>query len=103
MSDEGAVCGAEDLARKSEQNQSWSRRLWAEAIEVAEQIAETEEAVAGTLGRLASQHPRDASRLQAKIQAAENYAAWARRRVNDLQAKQPSSGGRSSLDTRPVQ
>jgi hypothetical protein len=79
MSDEGTARGAEDLARKSEQAQSWSRRLWAKAIEVAEQIAETEEPVAGTLGRLASQHPHDADRLRAKITAAETYAAWARR------------------------
>jgi hypothetical protein len=67
-------------------------RLWAHAIEVAGQLADTEEAVAGTLRRLASQHPHDASLLRPKIKAAENNAAWTRRRKNDLQARQPPPG-----------
>jgi len=88
MSDEGTVGWAEDLMRRSEKAQSWSRRLRAEAIEVAERVAETVEAVAGTLSRLASQHPHDASRLRAKIETAKDHAAWLRRQVNDLQAEQ---------------
>jgi hypothetical protein len=92
MSDEGTVRRAEDLMRASEKARSWSRRLRAEAIEVAGLVAETEEAVAGTLGRLASGHPRDASRLRAKIKAAENHAAWMRRQATDLQAGQSPSG-----------
>jgi hypothetical protein len=89
MSDEGTAGRAQDLARQSEQARSWSTRLRAEAIEVAEQVVETEETVAGTLARLASQYPQHASRLQAKIKAAEAYAAWTRDRVNALQAARP--------------
>jgi hypothetical protein len=90
--DRGTDCSPQDLARQAEKARSRSRALRADSIKVTERIAETEETVAGTLARLAGQHPDDAPRLRAKAKAAEDYAAREWQRVHDRQAHQPPAG-----------
>jgi hypothetical protein len=88
MTEHGTGRSPQNLARQAEMARSRSRTVRAEAIKVAEQVAETEETVAGTLTRLAGQHPEDAPRLRAKAKAAEDYAARERQRVHDRQPDQ---------------
>ena len=92
MTEHGTGFSPQDLARQAEKARSRSRALRADSIKVTEQIAETEERVAGTLARLAAQHPDGAPRLRAKAKAAEDYAAQEWQRAHDRQAHQPPAG-----------
>jgi hypothetical protein len=60
-----------------------SSELMARVVEVAEQLARTEEGVAETMDLLASQRPERAERLMALSEAARKQAAYARQWVND--------------------
>jgi hypothetical protein len=55
-----------------------ARNLRAEAEKLALQIADTEEAIASNLARLASHHPPNECRLRAISAAAASHAAWER-------------------------
>jgi hypothetical protein len=70
------------LAIKAEQARSRSRMLVADVVKVAEQVADTEEVVAETLMRLASQHPPHGRRLLAMSKAASDQAVRERERAN---------------------
>jgi hypothetical protein len=60
-----------------------SNELMARVVEVAEQLARTEESVAETMAMLASQRPDRAERLTALSEAARKQAAFARQWVKD--------------------
>jgi hypothetical protein len=75
MNAEDAICQADVLRHHAARARSHSRILRAEVVRVALQIADTEEAMAKTLARLASQDPHNGHRLRALSQAAAKYAA----------------------------
>jgi hypothetical protein len=81
----------EDLWRESLRTGT----LRADIIKVAERVAATGDMLAETLRGLASRHPREASRLRAKIEAAESNAERARRLAGNLEA------GRTLSDNNP--
>jgi hypothetical protein len=77
MSDEAAYAGTQDSATRPDNTRLRSARLRADIIRVAGNVAETQDRLVETLSRLASQHPNEARRLRATIEAAGNYAgAW---------------------------
>jgi hypothetical protein len=61
-----------------------SQLLRAEIVKVAGEVAATEESVAETLERMASQHPHRRSRLLGLSRAAARHAAQERRHANGL-------------------
>jgi hypothetical protein len=89
MSDEAADPGTQGPATRPDNAQLRSARLRADIIRVAGKVAETQERLAETLSRLASQHPHEAHRLRTRMEAAGNNAARTRRLVGDLQARDP--------------
>lgn len=72
------------LADKAVQARWRSQLLRAEIVKVAGQIAATEESVAATLARMASQHPHRRSRLLGLSHAAADHAAFERRQAVEL-------------------
>jgi hypothetical protein len=89
MGAEGTIRPAHELADLAARARSWSRTLRADAAKVARQVADTEEALAETLGQLASQHPRHADELRARSALARKKAA---RREREHQCGQPPDG-----------
>ena len=75
---EKQTVSAQALARKSASVRSQSKALHAESRKIAMQVAETEQAVAATMDRLASQRPAHAVRLRALGRAAARVAAQER-------------------------
>jgi hypothetical protein len=75
---------ARQLRRQAILARTRSAELHVESAEVARQVAETEQAMADTLARLALQQPHRASRLKALSRTARERAAqerqWADRR-----------------------
>ncbi len=61
-----------------------SQMLRAEIAKVAGEVAATEESIAETLGRMASQHPHRRSRLLGLSRAAASHAAQERQHANGL-------------------
>ena len=61
MSEEDAARRMQELAQKAARARSWARALRAETVNVARQVADTEQEVAETLAQLAAQRPRPKS------------------------------------------
>jgi hypothetical protein len=96
MSDEAAYPGTQDSATRPDNTRLQSARLRADIIRVAGKVAETQDRLVETLSRLASQHPHEARRLRATIEAAGNYAARMRSLAIDLQVSDPDSQARNA-------
>ena len=75
MTEPQAVARAQALVRQAAHARSRSRMLHAEVVTVAGQVADTEEAVAETLERLASHRPHRKRRLRAMSKDAAQNAA----------------------------
>ena len=86
MSDEGAARRMQELAQKAARARSWAKALRAETVNVAKQVADTEQEVAETLAQLAAQRPHHAARLRALSRDAAREAARERRRGNTRSA-----------------
>src|SRR5215510_13084423 len=84
MTEEQIPQEREVVADRAVQARWRSQMLRAEIAKLAEQVAATEEAVAETLARMASQHPHRRSRLLGLSQAASNHAALERRQAVEL-------------------
>ena len=61
MSEDGAARRVQELAQKAARARSWAKALRAETVNVAQQVADTEQEVAETLAQLAAQRPRPKS------------------------------------------
>ena len=61
MSEDGAARRMQELAQKAARARSWAKALRAETVNVARQVADTEQEVAETLAQLAVQRPRPKS------------------------------------------
>lgn len=79
----GSVPAWECLAEAVEQAQSRADELRREALRIAEQIAEAEEAAAAMFARMAEQRAKGAERLRARSQAARDHAAWERQWIRN--------------------
>ena len=88
MTEEQIPQEREVVADRAVQARWRSQMLRAEIAKLAEQVAATEEAVAETLARMASQHPHRRSRLLGLSQAASNHAALERRQAVELAGPQ---------------
>ena len=86
MSEDGAARRMQELAQKAARARSWAKALRAETINVARQVADTEQEVAETLAQLAIQRPHHAARLRALSQDAAREAARERRWGNTRSA-----------------
>jgi hypothetical protein len=95
MTDDYTAFRAEVLA-KAASARAQSRKLRAEAIRLARQVADTEEIAAEILKRLAALHPHLARRLLAMSEAAASHAAherkWAADQVSAERAHPPHRG-----------
>ena len=91
MSEQGTAPQAEELVHKAARARSSARALRAETINVARQVADTEQEVAETLAQLAIQRPHHAARLRALSQDAATEAARERRWGN-TQSARPVAG-----------
>jgi hypothetical protein len=79
MTKEEMAAWAAQLSVKAARARSWSRSLQAEVARVAREVAETEDAMAATMERLAAQHPHSAERFRDLGRAAREHAALERR------------------------
>jgi hypothetical protein len=61
MSEEDAARRLQELAQKAARARSWAKALRAETVNVARQVADTEQEVAETLAHPAAQRPRPKS------------------------------------------
>jgi hypothetical protein len=86
MSEEDAARRMQELAQKAARARSWAKALRAETVNVARQVADTEQEVAETLAQLAAQRPHHAARLRVLSQDAATEAARERRWGNTRSA-----------------
>jgi len=86
MTHEEMAAWAMRLSVKVARARSWSRSLQAQGAKLARDVAETEEAMAETMERLAAQHPRHAERLRVLGDAAQEHAALERRMQQEYAA-----------------
>lgn len=80
---EEQVRRARGLTQRARRNMARADALRAQSIQVAEEIAATEETVAGTMEELASQRPHGSDRLRALGARARERAASERQWVAD--------------------
>jgi hypothetical protein len=81
MTEQEMTAWAAGLSVKAARARSRSRSLQAETAKMAREVSETEEAMAATMDRLASQYPLHAGRLRVMGQAAREHAALERQRL----------------------
>jgi hypothetical protein len=86
MTEQNTAPRGDELARRAAEARAQSRQLRAEAVKLALQVADIEDAAAEILARLAAQNPGHASRLQAMSQAAARHATHERERATALPA-----------------
>jgi len=103
MNRDESVSQAELVTNQAADVRSQSKVLRAEAMKMAGRIADTEEMLAETLKRLASQHPSHEERLRAMSEAAASHAAQERQRANGHARPSPAEDDqRSSTPPTPV-